>query len=133
MRLLYCWFILILLMLISSCQWGPKEKEVVLPGIHELDSNWAEGLTYDMHRIKVLEVLPSESYLYLNVLEEGRNFWISTRKSEIYKDSIYYYQEALLKQNFKSKQLSREFDSIYLVTVLVPESHYQFKKEKFHK
>ncbi len=133
MRAQYFWFIIPILLLNSSCQWGPKEKEVILPGIQELDSTWDDGLSFDMHRIRVLEILPSESYLYLEVAEEERNYWIATRKSEIHKDSIYYYQEALLKQNFESKQLSRQFDSIYLVTKLVPERHYKFDKGKFHK
>ncbi|MGB5236517.1 MAG: hypothetical protein WBM43_11710 [Flavobacteriaceae bacterium] len=133
MRLLHFWLIIPVLLLLNSCQWGPREKEVVLPGIQELDSTWDEGLSFDMHRIRVLEILPSDSYLYLKVSEEERKFWIATRKSEFYKDSVYYYQEALLKQNFESKQLNRQFDSIYLVTNLVPEKHFQFKKEKFHK
>ena len=132
-RLRHFWSFILIILLNSSCQWGPKEKEVILPGIQELDSTWDDGLSFGMHQIRVLEILPSESYLYLKVLEEERKFWVATRKSEIHKDSIYYYQEALLKQNFESKQLGRQFDSIYLVTKLVPERHYKFNKDKFHK
>ncbi|MEN8788901.1 MAG: hypothetical protein ABF295_05255 [Flavobacteriaceae bacterium] len=128
MRLRQCWFYISVLLLISSCQWGPKEKQVILPGIQELDSTWDDGLTYDMHSVRVLEILPTESYVYLNVLEGERKYWIATRKSEIHKDSVYYYQEALLKNSFESKQLNRTFDSIYLVTKLVPELHHIEKR-----
>lgn len=130
MRLQYFWFNISILLMLSSCQWGPKEKEVILPRIQEIDSTWDDGLTFDMHRIRVLEILPTESYVYLNVSEGERKYWIATRKSEIHEDSIYYFQEALLKNNFESKQLNRKFDSIYLVTKLVPELHHL--KKKFH-
>ncbi len=133
MRLHYYLLLLSLLILISSCQWGPKEKDIVLPGIHQLDSTWDDGLSFDMHRIRVLEVLPSDSYLYLEVVEDERKFWIATRKLEVYKDSVYYYQEALLKENFESKQLNRQFDTLFLVTQLVPEKHFKIKKGNFHK
>ena len=117
-------FIILVLFFISSCHWGPKEKEVKMPGLHSTGEAYDSGLYFDLHRVKTLEILQSDTYVYLLVSEDKRTFWIATRPSDFHKDSIYYYEEALLKKEFESKQLNRVFDSLYLVTKLVPELHH---------
>ena len=112
---------ILILFTVSGCQRGPKEKEITMPGFHSTGKAFDSGLYFDLHRVKALEILPSETYIYLKVSEGDREFWIATRPSKIRKDSIYYYREALLKTEFESKQLERVFDSIYLVTKLVAE------------
>ncbi|MGI9546626.1 MAG: hypothetical protein ACR2MM_05290 [Flavobacteriaceae bacterium] len=109
--------------MLNSCQWGPKETELTIPtkiSVKDLDKS---GLYFDLHQVEVLEILPTENYVYLYVSEGDRNFWIATRNSNIHVDSTYYYREALLKTNFESKQHKRVFDSIYLVTKLVNARH----------
>ena len=116
--------ILLLTFLIAGCGWGPKEQEIVLPGHHGSSLAEDSGLYFDMHRIKVIDIQATDSYMYLNVSEEDREFWIAVRPSDYKVGSFYFYQEALLKTDFESKQLNRVFDSIYLVTKLVPEMHH---------
>ena len=111
-------------LIVSNCQWGPKEQEVIMPGFHNSDKIEDAGLFFDLHRVKALEILPTDSYIYLKVSEGERKFWIATRKGNYQPDSIYYYREALLKKDFESKQLDRVYDSIYLVTKLVSELHH---------
>jgi hypothetical protein len=94
----------------------PNPATLVVPGT---DGGFAEGL----HQVVVTEVLPAERYVYLKVSESGKEFWIASRKSNINKGERYFYKGGLLKTNFESKEFNRVFDSIYLVSNLVPEDH----------
>ncbi len=116
--------IILLSALISGCDWGPREKEIARPGFHGSTHAEDTGLYFDLHRVKLKEILPTDSYVYLKVTEGNKDFWIAARPSDYEVDSFYYYQEALLKKDFESKQLNKAFDSIYLVTKLVPELHH---------
>ena len=95
-----------------------------MPGHFNTGKAFDSGLYFDLHKVEVLELLPSDSYVYMQVSENDKFFWIAARPSDYHLDSTYYYNEALLKTEFKSKQLNRVFDSIYLVTNLVRELHY---------
>ena len=118
------------ILFLLGCQWGPKEKEFVMPGVHGQDGDENSGLYFDLHRVKVQQKLPTENYVYLEVSEGDRTFWIAVRQGEIHLDSVYYYREALLKTEFESSQLNREFDSLYLVTKLIPEEHFELPGHK---
>ncbi len=115
--------VLFLLVFITSCQWGPKQNEFEMPKSERTDKAIYDGLTFDLHQVRILEVLPGKKYMYLKVKEGPKQFWIASMKGDIYKDSIYYYKEALLKTNFESQELVRVFDSIYFVTKLKDEDH----------
>ena len=80
---------------------------------------FSEGL----HKVVVKEVLPTEKYVYLNVNEGDKTFWIATGKMEVKVGETYYYKGGLLKTNFESKEYNRVFETIYLVTNLVAEQH----------
>ncbi len=67
--------------------------------------------------------MPTDRYVYLRVSEGKHEFWIATRKQEVEKGSIYYYKGGLLKTHFESKEYQKVFDTIYLVSSLVPENH----------
>lgn len=111
------------LLMITACQWGPKETELNLPAQFSKEDIDKTGLYFDLHQVKILETLPTEKYVYLKVSENDREFWIATRAGEFKKGSTYYYREALLKTSFKSEEHNRVFDSIYLVTQLVTQDH----------
>lgn len=111
------------LLIITACQWGPKETELNLPVQFSKEDIDKTGLYFDLHQVKILEALPTEKYVYLKVSENDREFWIATRAGEFKKDSTYYYREALLKTDFKSEEHDRVFDTIYLVTRLIRERH----------
>lgn len=80
-------------------------------------------MTNDFHQIKVNEILPTERYVYLNVDENGKKFWIATRKMDVEKGKTYFYKGGLLKRNFESKEYNRTFETIYLVSSLVASDH----------
>ena len=80
-------------------------------------------LTEGMHKVVVNEVLPAAKYVYLNVNEGDKQFWVATGKKEIKVGETYYYKRGLLKTNFESKEHNRVFETVYLVTNLVAERH----------
>jgi len=77
----------------------------------------------DLHKVVVNEVLPTSRYVYLNVNEGEKQFWVATRKQDVKKGRTYYYKGGLLKTNFESKEYNRVFETIYLVSSLVEENH----------
>ncbi len=77
-----------------------------------------------VHKIEVVEILPTEKYLYLKVTELGSEYWIATLKQAgIEKGGTYFFTGGLLKKNFESKEYNRVFDEIYLVDNFVTEAH----------
>ncbi len=80
-----------------------------------------------VHTVKILESLPTKRYVYIRVREGAREFWIATNKKPIQKGAIYHYHGGLLKTNFESKEYNRTFDTLYLVSNLVPANHGQMQ------
>jgi len=74
----------------------------------------------DGHLVVVNEVLNTEKYSYLNVTENGDKYWIAIPKKEVQLGSTYYYKGGLLKKNFESKEYNRVFETIYLVSDVIP-------------
>ncbi|HAW53238.1 MAG TPA: hypothetical protein DCX54_13070 [Flavobacteriales bacterium] len=69
-----------------------------------------------VHKVLVEEVIPTSNYVYLNVKEGEKNFWISSSNMEVKAGESYLYHEFMLQTNFKSKELDRIFDTLYLVS-----------------
>ena len=114
-----------LLVLISliSCLDGPKSKEpYTITRIIDKDKLNPE-VSREMRKVVVEEVVPTSKYVYALVSEEGRSFWIATGKKELKKGETYFYNESVLKTQFESKEHNRIFDTLYLVTTLIPEEH----------
>ncbi len=124
--------LLTLLFVAYSC--GNKPKEVK-PTNNEIkktevfskseDDLKTKGDSNDLHQVKVNEILPADQYIYLNVTEGDKAFWIATRKMEVEKGKTYSYRGGLLKKNFESKEYKRTFETIYLVSSLVESNHSQ--------
>lgn len=72
--------------------------------------------TPNEHKVVVQEVLNTEKYTYMNVLEEGEKRWIAIPKNEVEVGATYYYSGGLLKRNFYSREFDRVFETIYLVS-----------------
>ncbi|NND88192.1 MAG: hypothetical protein HKM28_02980 [Flavobacteriaceae bacterium] len=81
------------------------------------------NFTEHLHSIIAEEVLPTKKYVYVKARENNRTFWLASSKQNITVGDTYYYRNALLKTNFESKEHSRMFDSIYLVSNLVAHDH----------
>lgn len=77
----------------------------------------------DLHTVEVLEVLPTDKYVYMRVEENGEEFWVATGKQEVKIGEKYFYKNGLLKRNFESKEYNRVFDKVYLVSNIVPANH----------
>lgn len=74
----------------------------------------------EKHTVQVNEVLQADRYTYLEVNENGNDFWIAIPKSEIVPGQKLFYEGGLLKKNFKSVEFDRVFETIYLVSRYQP-------------
>jgi len=127
----------IILLIVVSCKKDPKvispsskDKKVekssgIFSEEPSSDSNTSTNQPFseDLHKVVVNEVLPTSRYVYLNVNEGEKQFWVATRKQDIRKGRTYYYKGGLLKTNFESKEYNRVFETIYLISNLVEENH----------
>ncbi len=110
-------------LLFTGCKQGPKTAEP-FPLTRTINKdNDADEIDRAMHEVLVKEILPASKYVYLEVREKGKEFWIAVPKQEIVKGNTYLYNEALLKTQFESKENDRVFDTLYLVTSLVSKEH----------
>jgi len=100
---------------------GIFSDENALSSNSQVDFN--TPFTEEIHKVVVNEVLPAAKYVYLNVNEGDKQFWLATGKKEIKVGETYYYKRGLLKTNFESKEHNRIFETVYLVTNLVAERH----------
>lgn len=123
-------FILLLTaFIIFSCKKEPEYKPMPSNGVstdtheHAVPSDTDETLSNEVHKVLVKEIIPASRYLYLNVEENGALFWIAVVKQDVEVGKTYYYNRALLKTDFESKETNKFFDKIYLVTNLVGEDH----------
>lgn len=71
--------------------------------------------------IEVVEVLQANAYTYLKVQENFSERWVAVKKADIQKGEVYYYDEALQMNNFKSKDLDRTFDIVYFINEISKE------------
>ena len=114
---------LILTASLVACRQNPKELG---PFPLETKSSVADdhkNIIMDVHEVTVEEVHPSSKYLYLLVKEGDDSYWMATGPSDVKEGEVYYYNEALVKTNFESKEMRKVFDTLYLVTQLIPEAH----------
>src|SRR5210317_1446082 len=51
-------------------------------------------LSDNLHSVVVNEILRSSKYSYLNVTENGEQFWIATRKQDVVIGETYFYKTA---------------------------------------
>lgn len=74
-----------------------------------------------IHKIVVKEVLQTSNYTYLRVKEGDKGKWLATSLMEAKAGEIYYYDDAMIMTNFESKELKRNFDTIYFLSSLTTE------------
>ena len=106
-----------------SCLDGPKSREPYTI-TRTIDKSILDpDVSRDMHKVIIKEIIPGNKYVYVLVEEDGRSFWISSGKQQLKKGDTYYYNESILKTQFESKEHNKVFDTLYLVTSLIPEEH----------
>ncbi|MCX2720383.1 GW dipeptide domain-containing protein [Lentiprolixibacter aurantiacus] len=114
--------ILVLFAFITGCKQSPDAtKPVSLEKMHAAEAN-RDVIDRNVHKVEILEVKPTSKYVYLKVTDQDREYWMATGNKEITKGDTYFYNEALLMTQFESKEMQKVFDTLYLVTQLLPES-----------
>ncbi len=88
-----------------------------------IPSSSGGSFTDNLHTVISQKILDTKKYVYINVTEGGKSFWIATAKQPIDIGKTYYYRNPLLKTNFESREHNRVFDTIYLVSNLVSHNH----------
>lgn len=63
----------------------------------------------------VKEVIQTSSYTYMKVNENSADRWVAVSRMDATKGDKYYYDSALLMNNFHSKELDRDFETIYFI------------------
>lgn len=106
----------LLLLVTVACNSKPKVIEAVEDSSTDMEQPAVDATTDQLHKVVVDEVLHTSRYTYLNVTEEGQQFWIAIPKKEVEKGGTYYYRGGLKKTNFKSVEHDRVFETVYLVS-----------------
>ncbi len=78
-------------------------------------ANTTDVMSKVPHVVKVLDILPTNDYSYLNVKEGEKTFWIAITKMEIEKGEMLYFSQSMEMKNFESPTLNRTFDSVLFV------------------
>lgn len=94
----------------------PSTPMVLNPGVGGIASA-------DMteHRIKAKEVLETDRYTYMLVEEEGtEDYWVAVSKRPVNVGDVFVYRGGLMKKNFFSSEYNRTFETLYLVSEILP-------------
>ena len=102
MKALY--LILISLFFIVSC----SEEETK-------DINEMDALKSEPHIAKVVEKIPSNNYLYLQVSENKETYWIAVPAMDIDPGETIYFSKYMVMNDFKSDNIDRTFDNVLFV------------------
>jgi hypothetical protein len=105
-----------------SCKRGPNAGDPIPLETTVSVADAHKDIVMDLHKITIIEAVPTSKYLYLRVNEDDREYWMATSPTEVTTGDVYYYNEALIRSAFESKEMQRVFDTIYLVTRIVPEA-----------
>lgn len=70
---------------------------------------------------RVLEVIDSPMYTYLQVSGDKDPVWLAAYKIDVSKGTVVRYSDGVAMSNFHSKSLNRTFDAIVFVDRVVPE------------
>ncbi|MEJ2596516.1 MAG: hypothetical protein P8100_15630 [bacterium] len=75
-----------------------------------------------LREVVVKEVLQTSSYTYLKFEEENDSYWAAiSRREDIRNGGTYYFDNYMEMKNFQSKELDRNFESIYFIENLADE------------
>ncbi len=78
-------------------------------------SNRNIDMAVNSHQVKAEKVIQASNYTYVQVSEQGQDYWLAVNKSVINKGNTYYWSEGVPMKNFSSKELNRTFPFIVLV------------------
>ncbi len=67
------------------------------------------------HQGKVLQTIPSNEYVYIEVTSEGRNRWLAAPATELKVGDSIRFPDGTVMTNFYSKRLNRTFEEVLFV------------------
>lgn len=79
------------------------------------DLNEMEVVKSEPHIAKVVDKIPSNNYLYLQVIENKETFWIAVPAMEIETGETVYFSKYMIMSDFKSENIERTFETILFV------------------
>jgi hypothetical protein len=94
-------FLFIAMLTIAACQ--PKSSKVD----YAVDPYNREVVVDEVHQ--------TGSYTYLYVTENDGQYWMAVTLADVKKGSTYYFSEIMEMNDFYSKELDRNFESIFFV------------------
>lgn len=86
---------------------GCKDK-----GTYTTINNSTASAQNEVHKIVVNEFEDGGTYTYLNVEENGNQYWMAIPNTAVILGNTYYYNGGMLMENFESSQLEKTFDFI---------------------
>lgn len=91
------------------------QNESFMPASQPMTSEFAE------HRIKVIEVLNTDRYTYMLSEEvELEPYWVAISNRPVEVGDEFIYRGGLVKKNFFSAEYNRVFETLYLVSEILP-------------
>ena len=76
------------------------------------------------HRVEIVDIVQTNSYTYLQVDEDGEEYWMAVSQQEFTKGDVIYHLNGMEMKNFESKDLGRTFDRILFVADVSDEPIY---------
>ncbi len=121
------------LLALEGCKGGPAEHDITpMAGAHHATAA-EEGIVIGLKEVRILKVTPGEKYRFAEVQEGDKTYWIASTNQDIRAGETYFYNEALIRTEFESKDLQTVFDTLLLVTRLVPDGKQGELKAPLHK
>lgn len=100
---------LILLSALSIFLFNSCEKEKEQP------NTTSAQVPAGVHAVKALESMDASDYTYINVEENGKQYWVAVPKMQVNIGDKYFFSKSMEMKNFKSETLNRSFESILFV------------------
>lgn len=75
----------------------------------------SDEMNSQAHVAVVTEKIDAGSYSYLNVTENGNNYWIAIPKSDLTAGEEIFFSQFMEMKNFRSETLNRTFESVLFV------------------
>ena len=122
------------LLALEGCKGGPAERDITptAGGAHHTSAA-ENGIVIGLKEVRVVKVTPGEKYQFAEVREGDKTYWIASTARNIRAGETYFYNEALIRTQFESAELQTVFDTLLLVTRLVPEGLQGELKAPLHK
>jgi hypothetical protein len=71
--------------------------------------------TSAMHTVKVKDFINTSNYTYMQVEENGNDYWIAVTKMPVNKGETLYFAKSMEMKDFHSTELNRTFDKVLFV------------------